>query len=108
MNDGKHCPSCSKDIGTWPIFKAGLPNLIRCPHCNARLTYSGTWPLIVLLVALSVLLAGAIYYAVGVLSLQWPANVIVFGAALLLLWIPVEILVASYLRNNKVLRRLDV
>jgi hypothetical protein len=39
MGDGKHCPECGEDIGIWPVFSAGWPDRIWCPHCKARLRY---------------------------------------------------------------------
>jgi hypothetical protein len=40
-NDGRHCPRCSKDIGTWSIFLLVLSNRISCPHCQTNLYYEG-------------------------------------------------------------------
>src|SRR5262245_39989374 len=37
MQNGKQCPACGLEINVSPIF-AGLPNLIRCPHCKTRLS----------------------------------------------------------------------
>ena len=50
-DDGRHCPSCRKDIGIWPVFTAGLPDWIRCPHCRCRLRYENATGVVVLLFA---------------------------------------------------------
>jgi len=63
--DGKHCPACGRDIGLWPVFTAGLPNRIWCPHCSARLSYRGIAGVVVVLL---VALAGTVavgWYAAG-------------------------------------------
>ncbi|MBX9581454.1 MAG: hypothetical protein K2X87_14230 [Gemmataceae bacterium] len=67
MGDGQHCPACGRDIGVWPVFTAGLPNRVRCPHCSARLGYHDIgWVVVVLLLVLAGVLVGA-YYAVGLI-----------------------------------------
>ncbi len=60
MADGKHCPHCGEDIGVWPVFSAGLPSRIWCPHCGARVRYlDARGPLLVALAAgLAVIVAG--------------------------------------------------
>jgi hypothetical protein len=40
MKDGVHCPRCEKDIGVWPVFAAGWPTRIVCPHCRSVLAYA--------------------------------------------------------------------
>jgi uncharacterized protein (DUF983 family) len=102
MADGKHCPACGTDIGLWPVFAAGLPNLIRCPRCKARLGYQGIGAILtVLLLVLGGVLAVA-YVVAGFFRNNYPFFaflVIVIGA-----WIPVELAVALYLRRNKILK----
>ncbi|MFI5455928.1 MAG: hypothetical protein ACHRXM_10805 [Isosphaerales bacterium] len=107
MNDGKHCPACGKDIGIWPIFSAGLPNRIWCPHRKARLCYRGVVRLSLALVIIAVALATAPAYAtIGFPpDRSFPLRLAAFGVTLLALWMPVELAVALYLRSNKVLSR---
>jgi len=101
MNDGKHCPACNSDIGVWPIFSAGLPNFIRCPKCRARLAYRQTgFVTLVLAPVVAVCFIGAYY-----LSFIFEGNrrYAAFIAIMLGLWMPVEVVIAYYLRQNKVL-----
>ena len=43
-NCGKNCPACMKDIGLWPIVRAGWPTRIKCPNCKSILRYNTkTW-----------------------------------------------------------------
>jgi hypothetical protein len=108
MSDGKHCPSCGKDIGVWPVFSAGLPNRVRCPHCKARLEYRGVVGLVILLSVLGVALLAASVYAVQHLDLTGgPQRALAFAGLVLGLWVPVELAVALYLRSTKELSRTD-
>ena len=107
MTDGKHCPACGKDVGIWPIASALLPNLIRCPHCRTRLVYRDTGRLLVGLVVLGLaLVTGIILLIPWLLPDTHPAvRLAAFVAILLVVWIPVELWAAAYLRRNKVLSR---
>lgn len=61
MATGNDCPACGENIGVWAVFKAPVPNRIRCPHCGVRLRYGRTGGLVTAAVALTVALAaGAI------------------------------------------------
>jgi hypothetical protein len=108
MRDGKHCPNCGEDIGIWPIFSAGLPNRIRCPHCKVRLSYERIWRVLLGVCALlAVVLAGS-YYAVQLLPLKTDFDyLIAFLAIFFAVWVIVELLVANYLRNKKVLKTVN-
>jgi hypothetical protein len=108
MHDGKHCPGCGQDIGIWPVFSAGLPNRIWCPHCKARLTYQGIGGVLVVLGGLLVALLGAGVYAVSVIPLQSRFQyLIVFMGVALAISVVIELMVTMYLRNKKVLKRVD-
>jgi hypothetical protein len=108
MGDGKHCPSCGKDIGLWPIFSAGLPNRVWCPSCKTRLAYRGIAGLVLLLLVLGVALAAACLYLVQQVELTGTAQrAAAFLGLMFALWVPVELVVAVYLRNNKVLDRVN-
>ncbi len=108
MADGKHCPSCGKDIGVWPIFAAGLPNRIWCPHCSARLAYREiTGVLLLLVVMLAGVLTGAYFAALPFLSANPPVWVLVFAGVLLAVWVPIEFVVVGFLRRNRKLVRVD-
>jgi uncharacterized protein (DUF983 family) len=101
MADGKHCPACGTDIGIWPVFSAGLPNLIRCPRCKVRLGYQGIGAVLaVLLLVLGAVLAVA-YVVAG--SFQSNYRFFAFLVIVLGAWIPVELVVVFYLRTNKTL-----
>ncbi len=107
MRDGKHCPGCGKDIGIWPVLSAGLPSWVRCPHCQARLSYGRSGALVLGLFCLLLLLSICIFY---VASQRYAAGGIwfhVFLASLVpLAWLPVEIAATLYLRKRGVLEKL--
>ena len=101
MRDGKHCPKCGTDIGLWPIMKAGLPNMIRCPNCGARLRYLDIFDvLIVTGAALIVLTPVAYYVALALAHTRWKP---VFALILFGSWTAVEIAIAICLRSLKIL-----
>jgi hypothetical protein len=104
MTDGKNCPVCQRDIGIWPVFAAGLPNRIRCPHCSARLTYSRLLGvLLVLLVALAVTGAGSWYAAAAIPGLHPNQHKLAAVGIMLGLWVLIELAAAQFLRNKRVL-----
>lgn len=108
MNDGRNCPACRKDIGLWPIFSALLPNRVTCPHCHARLGYRGVGLLTVILVLLMTTLGIVAYFAAFALPLTGSVQRVgaIIGM-LLIVYIPIEIWAAQYLRRNKALYRVD-
>jgi hypothetical protein len=89
------------DLGVWPIFSAGLPNMIRCPRCKARLGYRrlGT-ALLVLLPASGAVLAAAYFVT---LSFEGVQRLVAFTVVLFGAWVPVELVAAKYLRHNRML-----
>lgn len=108
MSDGKHCPSCGQDIGVWPVFSAGLPNRVRCPHCKARLAYRDVLGLVIVLCVLGVALLAASMFTVQQFGLTGgPQRALTFAGLVLGVWVPVELAVAFYLRGTKELRRVD-
>jgi hypothetical protein len=108
MADGKHCPTCGKDIGIWPVFSAGLPNRIWCPHCSARLSYSGIAGVVfILLVVLAGAIVGAYFIAAAIPSLHPDTKPFAIAGILLGLWVLVELVVVCFLRNNRQLVRLE-
>lgn len=102
MANGKVCPACGKDIGVWAVVAAGLPSRIRCPHCHILLRYDGTLALLALPFAV-VILAALILHEVAVdVGITWPS---LFAAIVVLVtWLPVEFLMALYLRDKRTLR----
>ena len=101
MANGKLCPACGKDIGVWAIVAAGLPSRIRCPHCRTLLRYDGTLALMALPFAI-VILAALILHEVAVdVGIAWPGFFLV--VMVLLTWVPVEFLLALYLRDHRTL-----
>jgi len=102
MANGKVCPACGKDIGVWAIVAAGLPSRIRCPHCRTLLRYDGTLALLALPFAV-VILAALILHEVAVdVGIPWPGVFLV--VMVLVTWVPVELLLALYLRDKRTLR----
>jgi len=59
LSDGKHCPACGEDIGVWPIASAFMPGHCRCPHCRARLAWDRAYRTTAVMLALTVVIAGA-------------------------------------------------
>lgn len=100
--DGKHCPACKVDIGVWPVFSAVMPHLIRCPQCKARLVYQDTWLVTVVLILLGAGIAVAGYFIAGYFR-ELP-HLLSFTIFMFVAWVPVELVVAWYLRANKVLK----
>lgn len=108
MDDGKHCPDCGKDIGIWPIFSAGLPNRIWCPHCSSRLKYRVTAGMLLVLTLLVVgLTAGAYYISSRYAGMNWRLWAMVFAGLVIVPWIVVELAIAAYLRSRRKLERVD-
>ncbi len=102
MADGSHCPACARDIGVWPVFSAGLPNLIWCPHCAARLGYRRIGGVgIVLSLVTVVVIAAAYSAAASVPGLSFRVQMAVFAGLALAAWVPVELGVVWYLRRNR-------
>jgi len=99
MTNGKQCPACGKDIGIWAIFAAGMPSRIRCPHCRARLRYDGgsiVMGVAFAVVVVVILIAHEVAVDIG---LTRPG---LFTALLLLItWVPIELLLAIYLRDYR-------
>jgi len=103
MANGKLCPACGKDIGVRAIVTAGLPNRIRCPHCRTLLRYDGMITIMALPFAI-VILAALIVHEVAVdVGIAWPGLYLV--VMVLLTWVPVELLLALYLRDHRTLHR---
>lgn len=101
MGDGKHCPACDRDIGIWPVFSAGLPNRIRCPHCPARLRYHETgWVVVVLLFVLAGVIAGAALAVEQIPGLEPRTRPVAVVGLMLGAWVVVELAVVHYLRAN--------
>jgi hypothetical protein len=99
MADGKHCPSCEKDIGVWPVFSAMWSSLIWCPHCKSRLRYRNTGLVIGVLFAVAILIAACAFLIVRPLELARPRAV--WAAIVLIAWIPVQLALAWFLRNRR-------
>ena len=105
MANGKTCPACGKDIGVWAVVAAGLPSRIRCPHCQTLLRYDGTLALTALpfvIVIGSALIIHEVAVDVGMSS---PALIVI--GLVLLTWVPVEYLLALYLRDHRTLHVVD-
>ncbi len=106
--DGKQCPACGKDIGLWPVVRAPFPDRIRCPHCRARLTYRGIGGLVVVLVLVAVALTLGWFVAANQLpAANFWARLAIVVVGLGVLWVPVELWAAVYLRRAKVLSRAE-
>ena len=101
MANGKVCPACAKDIGVWSVVAAGLPSRIRCPHCQTLLRYDGTLALLALPFAV-VILAALILHEVAV-DVGIPRPGLFLVVMVLVTWVPVELLLALYLRDHRTL-----
>jgi hypothetical protein len=101
-DDGKHCPSCRRDIGMWSVVAAGLPDRIRCPHCQCRLRYENA---IGVFVVLAVALAGVLYGAVWIAGLLLPSTTgprnMLLAGVVVAAWIPVEVAAVRFLRARR-------
>jgi uncharacterized protein (DUF983 family) len=108
MGDGKRCPACGQNIGVWPVFSAGLPNRIRCPHCSTRLRYHDAgWVVIVLLFVLAGVIAAGYYAAELIPGLDPRFRPAAAVGIMLGAWVVVELVAARYLRGNRRLVRRD-
>jgi hypothetical protein len=106
MNDGKHCPACSQDIGLWSVLTAGSPSRVRCPHCKHRLVYANSGALVAsLLVLLLALGAVAFYFVRQVYSANRLPFHLWLAGVVLAAWLPVELAAAVYLRRRGVLKK---
>ena len=103
MANGKLCPACGKYIGVWAIVTAGVPSRIRCPHCRTLLRYDGMLTIIALPFAI-VILAALIVHEVAV-DVGMPSPGLFLVVMVLLTWVPVELLLALYLRDHRTLHR---
>ena len=102
MADGKHCPACGRDIGLWPVFSAGLPNRIWCPHCSARLTYRGIGGVFLApVVVLAAASAGASFASAAFPGTGTIVRLAVFVGVLLGAWALVELALVWFLRRNR-------
>ena len=102
MADGKHCPACGKDIGICPIFTAGFPNRIRCPHCSARLSYRGiTGVVFALLVGMLAVIVGAYFLVAAIPDLQPTTQLFVLAGVMFGAWAVLELAVVHFLRGNR-------
>jgi hypothetical protein len=105
MANGKVCPACGKDVGVWAIVAAGVPSRIRCPHCRSRLRYDGAMAVMAFPFAVVVLAALVVHEVAVDVGVARPG---LFMAILLLVtWVPVELLLALYLRDNRTLRMVE-
>ncbi len=103
MADGKHCPDCGRDVGLWAIVSAGMPDRIQCPHCRSRLGYPGVvLPVVLMQAGLAVAVSLSVW-SLGLTS-PWGFFLAVVGGTLVL-WVPVEIMFARYLRERSVLEK---
>ena len=101
-DDGRHCPSCQKDIGIWPVFAAGLPDRIRCPRCRCRLRYeNATGVVVFLLAALAGVMCGAFWIAGFLFPSSFGPRNMLFVGIVVATWIPVEWAVVRFLRARR-------
>src|SRR5262245_40267059 len=102
MGDGKHCPDCGKDIGIWPIFSAGLPNRVWCPHRTARLRYRNSLGLLLGGLALVAAASLGSLYAARELVPSEPrlARMGLFLLIFFVVWCVVEFLLVLLLRGH--------
>jgi uncharacterized protein (DUF983 family) len=99
MGDGKHCPSCGKDIGVWPVFSAAWPSLIWCPTRKSRLRYRQTANVIAVLVVFLIVIAAAAFVLVSSLATTWRKPI--WAMVVIISWVPVQLAVTWFLRNRR-------
>jgi hypothetical protein len=105
MANGRDCPVCGKDIGVWSIFSAGVPSRIRCPHCRSLLRYDGTVAVLLIPFAVVILAALIAHESAVDLGLARPGIFVVL--LVVVTWVPIELLMAMYLREHRTLHRVD-
>ncbi len=104
MNEqGSKCPNCRSDIGLWPVIKAPLPNMMRCPHCNTKIKYEKTGWKIPLLCAISylVIIYLVLSSATFLDAISFLKMAIIVMTSCVILWQPFEFALALYLRKNQ-------
>lgn len=85
-----------------------MPTRVACPHCKARLQYADTGVVVATLVALLLTCAaGAFFFVLRFYPLVRYEFAFYWAALILVIWLPLELAVAIYLRNAKVLRNVD-
>jgi len=105
MANGKTCPACGKDIGVWAIVAAGLPSRIRCPHCRTLLRYDGA--LVLMALPFAIVIASALILHEVAVDVGVPSPGLLIIVLVLVTWVPVEFLLAMYLRDYRTLRVAD-
>jgi uncharacterized protein (DUF983 family) len=99
MGDGKHCPSCGKDIGVWPVFSAAWPSRIWCPRCKSRLRYRQTADVIAVLFVFAIVIAALAFVLVTSFATTWRKPV--WATVVIISWIPVQLAVTWFLRDRR-------
>jgi hypothetical protein len=108
MSDGKHCPACGKDIGLWAVLSAGLPTRVRCPHCKARLSYSGGRGLVInLFVVLLAAGVAAFYFARQLYAVTRPQFYLALIILALAIMLPIDLVATLGLRRRGVLKKVE-
>lgn len=101
---GANCPSCQQDIGILSVFFAPSPTRIRCPHCSTRLCYTGVRGLLWILAFAAAVTFGCSYALLDLLAIESSAlRFLAFVALFIVVWAPIELAIAFYLRKNKTL-----
>ena len=103
---GKLCPVCKHDIGLWALVKAPIPGRIQCPNCKAGLSYDNSgWGLILIFIVMCLPVISIVasnltsLYSQGFLKLLLVVLLICLAIGL-----PLEILLALFLRKNQKLK----
>ena len=108
MADGIHCPNCGKDIGFMALIKAPWTSRITCPHCRAKLKYLDVRNFNLILVAISILigLPAGWFFVEFIYDDRIYLSFLIL-LAVLIIWLPIELVLGRYLRANKQLARRD-
>jgi len=106
LADGKNCPGCGKDIGFMALIKAPWTSRITCPHCRERLKYLYVRNFNIVLVAISILIGfpAGFFFVYFVYDDRIYLSFLIL-LAVLLIWLPIELVLGRYLRANKQLAR---
>lgn len=97
-----NCPSCNTDIGFLAVFKAGLPNWVKCSSCKAAVKYSPfPW---LFTAACVVFYAVLLYFTFSELNSFFSrfisSEFVVEVLVIFILWVPFELALCIYLRKN--------
>lgn len=108
MSNGKDCPGCGRDIGFMALVKAPWTTRITCPHCRSRLKYLNVRNFNIVLVAISIVIGfpAGFFFVAFIYDDEIYLSFLIL-LAVIILWLPIELMLSRYLRANKQLALRD-